>query len=739
MIELKKISKSFDSKRVLQDISFVIYPDELTFIVGTSGAGKTTLLNIIGGLSEPDSGELIVDGENVLEHPSDYRADSVGFIFQDYNLISGLNVKDNLLIGQYIAGKTDNTDGETVSNLLNGLGLNQIRQKAETLSGGEKQRAAFARSILKGSRVIIADEPTGNLDSDNGNRVLDILAKNKAGRHIVVVSHDMEKACKYADRIIEIRDGNVFGDSRESNTYSLENSPAEVQHHSMRAKLKAINMLGKNSIRRRWGKILSTVLVIGLAISALSMVITIRGWGSSLTTRVNKYYLETDLINITKTVKNVSLYSDGYYPFSDSDLSILRDDYRDALIVPEYYVTADQSFMIGSGSNVTNITLKQIQLNKQFEERILSYDLEGRFPQNDLEIIISSDVSERVFSGNGIGETVSLYSPGGATENFTVVGINKTVTPFDSIYTIVSADALKSMSEEETRARIAETLVLTEATDAGFSSGGLRGNLQVADAAEPILVGTPLKSENEILISSFLAESVFGTDWKYNFDAMAAKEYWLDLNGRRTVHICGVVDSDGLELKCTQSLMDSLQKVNPVSVDIYLPDNFDTAAVFREINAGDVYFCTYSLEKLKNQVSGQTDFYQLSILIVGVILTLISVALLNSFSKITVLERRRELGIVKSLGADNKDLMAVLFYDSAVIAISSIILSAGLTFIGNSIVKRAFGNLEYIDYSYPSETVLLLGGIFAVMIFLCTALYFIKVARKTPSELLTDK
>ncbi len=742
MIELKHISKSFGTKTVLNNLNMTVYPDEVTFIVGTSGSGKTTLLNIIGGLSLPDSGDLIVDGQNIQEDLNKYRADCVGFIFQDFNLVSGLSVKDNVLLGQYLSGRKSKVGDAEVPELLRGLGLDQPEQKAETLSGGEKQRTAFARSMLKNSRVIIADEPTGNLDSENAEKVLDILAQNKSGRYIIVVSHDMEKARKYADRIVEISDGNIINDSRADNSCTDEIAAEAVIHASAPTRINAVRMLGQNSVRRRLGKILSTVLVIALSISALTMVFTMRSWGNSVTTRVNKYYLETDLINISFPTLKVHNYM-GQYPFTEEDIAALQDRFQGAIIVPEYYNqmedSSSSSFLISCGEKTANVTLKQVLLNSLFEERIMSYDIDGSFPQTDDEIIIASDAAKELFPASCIGEKIMLHNGNGASREFTIVGVNNTVNPLNHIYTVVSAQALKPMFEEEISAQLSGIIDCSEKTESWISTGGLCGKLVSDSVGYTLEDGVLPQSENEIIISSTTAIKSFGIDWKEKAQTIYSKEYWLDLNGRWTVRVCGVFSSDELLIGCSPNLTEELKIADPVSLDVYLPDDLDTASVYKELNSEDEYFCMYYLEDLKDQIGSQTVFFEFAILISGIILTLISVAMLNSFSKITVLERRRELGIIKSLGAGNKELMAVLLYDSAVMAIASFVLSAGLTFVGNEVLKKVFGSMDYIKFSYPLTTQLLMGGVFTVIIIFCTTLHFVKVARMMPSELLTDR
>ncbi len=214
MIALKNISRSFGSKKILNGIDLQIIPGELTYITGPSGAGKTTLLNILGGLDTPSTGEVVFDGEDISKNLSEYRRTKVGFVFQDYNLIPGLSVRSNVELALLYAGRRGAVSEKEIKELTDKLGIKDIGQKAETLSGGEKQRTAIVRCICKRSDLILADEPTGNLDSLNSEIVMGELAALRSGRYVVIVSHDIDSAEKFADRIITLSDGIITEDKR---------------------------------------------------------------------------------------------------------------------------------------------------------------------------------------------------------------------------------------------------------------------------------------------------------------------------------------------------------------------------------------------------------------------------------------------------------------------------------------------------------------------------------------------
>ena len=213
MIQIDHIYKTYsaNNKRqdVLKDVSFSLPEKGLFFIVGKSGSGKSTLLNLIGGLDRPDQGSILIDGKDIVKMKekelSAYRARKIGFVFQEYNLLSGMTVEENLLLA------TDRkVEDKEIDDLLSKAGLLSFKKKkVELLSGGEKQRVALVRAMLKDCRIILSDEPTGSLDSENAENVFSLLKEVSKDRLVLVVTHDRESAEKYKDGIVEIKDGKV--------------------------------------------------------------------------------------------------------------------------------------------------------------------------------------------------------------------------------------------------------------------------------------------------------------------------------------------------------------------------------------------------------------------------------------------------------------------------------------------------------------------------------------------------
>ena len=216
MIKANNITKSFGSLQVLKNIDLEIEAGKIVSIVGASGAGKTTLLQILGTLSQPDSGKLSINGKNALKlnekELAAFRNQSIGFVFQFHHLLPEFSALENVCLPGFIANKTRKEVEKRAQELLTFLGLgDRLAHKPNELSGGEKQRVAVARALINNPSVIFADEPTGNLDSKNQSEMHDLFfsLRDQFGITLVIVTHDKEFA-KMSDVIFEIKDGVIL-------------------------------------------------------------------------------------------------------------------------------------------------------------------------------------------------------------------------------------------------------------------------------------------------------------------------------------------------------------------------------------------------------------------------------------------------------------------------------------------------------------------------------------------------
>ncbi len=215
MIDLKGITKSFGSLQVLKGIDLHVNKSEIISIVGPSGAGKTTLLQIMGTLSRPDSGSVVIDGVDVSQMKSGklarFRNEHIGFVFQFHQLLPEFTAIENILIPAYIGKRSVKEAKERAAELLRFMGLeDRADHKPNELSGGEKQRIAVARALINNPEVIMADEPSGSLDTKNKGELHKLFfdLRKQYGQTFVIVTHDEELA-KLTDRTIHMKDGRI--------------------------------------------------------------------------------------------------------------------------------------------------------------------------------------------------------------------------------------------------------------------------------------------------------------------------------------------------------------------------------------------------------------------------------------------------------------------------------------------------------------------------------------------------
>ena len=256
MLEVKNLTKIYSGKggvsvKALDDVSVVFPETGMVFLLGKSGSGKSTLLNVAGGLDKPDGGEVIVKGKSSKDFSGSdfdsYRNTFIGFVFQEYNILNEFTIEQNIALALQLQSKPN--DKKAVADLLEQVDLaGYAKRKPNTLSGGQKQRVAIARALIKEPEIIMADEPTGALDSNTGKQVLDTLKKLSEKKLVIVVSHDREFAEHYGDRIIELKDGKIISDvSKFYNTPATLSGKA-ISEDEAAAQQENVAMISENTI-----------------------------------------------------------------------------------------------------------------------------------------------------------------------------------------------------------------------------------------------------------------------------------------------------------------------------------------------------------------------------------------------------------------------------------------------------------------------------------------------------------
>ena len=289
MLELKNIEKSYragvNKQVVLKGINVKFRRNEFTSILGTSGSGKTTLLNIIGGLDKYDSGDLIIDGISTKNYKDSdwdsYRNYRVGFIFQSYNLIMHQSVLQNVEIALTLSGISKSERKKIATEALEKVGLKEhINKKPNQLSGGQMQRVAIARALVNNPEIILADEPTGALDSETSIQIMDLLKEISSDRLVIMVTHNPELAKKYSTRIIELKDGLIISDNNPFNGNEEKKKEKNIKKTSM-SLLSALS-LSFNNLKTKKGRTILTAIAGSIGIIGIALIM-------SLSNGVNRY------------------------------------------------------------------------------------------------------------------------------------------------------------------------------------------------------------------------------------------------------------------------------------------------------------------------------------------------------------------------------------------------------------------------------------------------------------------
>ena len=280
-MKIRNLSKTYDIKNgekvhALKGVSFDLPSTGMVAILGKSGSGKSTLLNILSGLDSFDSGDVEAFGKNMKDFSraelDNYRNSCISFVFQEYHLIPELNVGENIALALQLQGE-ENAE-ENVKSVLKQVELSGYEnRKILELSGGQKQRVAIARALIKNPKIIFADEPTGALDSQTGESMLQILKGISKEKLVVLVTHDREFAEKYGDRIIELADGVVINDT--DHTYQFAEKESEMEMRKPRLPLKAALKIGCSNFGHHPIRLFSTILLSVIAFSLLGIALTV--------------------------------------------------------------------------------------------------------------------------------------------------------------------------------------------------------------------------------------------------------------------------------------------------------------------------------------------------------------------------------------------------------------------------------------------------------------------------------
>lgn len=388
MLELKNVCKKYD-REVLKKINLKFGNKGFICLVGESGSGKTTLLNIIGGLEQPDSGRVIFNGNNIKNIDSSFYSNQlVSFINQNYNLIDKYTVLENILLPIELRRIRSPCN---VDNILKMLGIYSLKnKKVISLSGGEKQRVAIARCIVQNTRVILADEPTGALDSENAYSVMRILKNLSKQKLVIVVTHNIELANSFADDIIKINDGKICSKLKVINKYSKIKCNRKIKLSFIKLVKYAIKNLNNKLLRN-----ILTILAFTIGLLSLGIVLSIKtGFNKELDSLnkssffnyplvISKNNYVDDFSNKVENKNGVNVKKGSFVTneIDDKLISLVNNIDKKYVNGITYYRDIDYEFKSISYVNPSNNYF---------------YLVSGRMPENKNEVMILYDEEDSI-------------------------------------------------------------------------------------------------------------------------------------------------------------------------------------------------------------------------------------------------------------------------------------------------------------------------------------------------------
>lgn len=416
IIELKKINKYFgqgeNRVHILKDISIDIEEGDFIAIIGQSGSGKSTLMNIIGCLDKATDGSYKISDREIIKFSKDelsqLRQQKFGFIFQKYNLIASLTAQENVALPSIYAGLSEEARNERAKELLEKLELeNKLKNKPNELSGGQQQRVSIARALMNGGEIILADEPTGALDSKSGETVMEIITNlHKEGHTIILVTHDKSIA-EYANRVIEIKDGEIYKDSTKNELISSPNPKTIAEELEEKNLKKNINIqktqmkeslkMSVNAIVTHKMRSLLTMLGIIIGIASIICVVAL-GNGSQQKILANINSLGTNTLDIYNGEGRGDRNADKKKNLTIKDADYLKKQFYVESVTPNI---SDSGTLIYKNNSVT-ASLKGVG-DEYFEIKGLGVDSGKKFSKEDVSenkqvVLIDENTKKQLFS-----------------------------------------------------------------------------------------------------------------------------------------------------------------------------------------------------------------------------------------------------------------------------------------------------------------------------------------------------
>ena len=744
MICLENVSRIYSRKQVTEDvvaldnISLTLPEAGFISIVGASGSGKTTLLNIIGGLDKPTSGNMIVDGLSTSEFKDkewdSYRNEKIGFVLQNCYLLPHLSIKDNVALKLQISNRKYENISEMVENSLKQVGLLERKNdRPNTLSGGQKQRVAIARAIVGKPTVILADEPTGAIDSKNGTQIMELLKELSKDHLVVMVTHNKEYADKYSDRIIELKDGKITADSASISKKDAQNTD----------KLAKVSIPFSTSLK--WGlknlvvkkySTLSIIIASALGLTGVGMILSISDGVSKAFVKAEQESLSKYPVTITSYSKQSSEGSEEEYEEFPVEQSVIVDlsnyakqehlnymsneflTYMDGMNTNYYYLNYKASATtMNLFTKVSDTKYRKISSTSSlFYKSIDDFDfladeydcLTGHFPVGKNEVALVVDKYNRVSGSTldslGFDVDLSHYSQTKITFD-NIIGKAYRYVPNNDYYSYNSGLGIYQVKDYTAQE------FYDSATIEITISGILR---EKEDSANPLL------NYGIIYNPEFQKDAI--SDANNSDIVVAQKQFGLTKNVLTGLPYTDV-QSGSMSYSAEyvyEGVMFTLGSFERVTTLYYFTRDFSSRSLIsnyfkkyvsdEEVDFGALTYNDY-LENVTVQFEGAIGLMT-SVLYVFAIISVIVSAILNGIlTYISIHQRTNEIGLLRSLGARKLDIGIMIETESLMTgllgAMISVILCFAFTPPVNVMLTQAI--YEYRFYLLSKTTFVLPG------------------------------
>ena len=645
-LEVKKLNKYYpigDDKQfhALKDIDLSFEKGELVSIIGESGSGKSTLMNLFGGLDSKFTGEILVNGENIGQYKENqmvqYHKEKIGFVFQSFNLVSHLSILDNVTLAMTLSNVDKETRIDRAKTILDQLGLKeQYEKKPDQLSGGQKQRVAIARALVNDPDIIIADEPTGALDSETSDQVLDIIQQIAEGGKLVILVTHSERVAERSSRVVTIADGEIIDDKKTGPLKTVENTFSlrpldEKQTNKNLSIFSAIRMALLN-MKEKLGR--NVLIALGGSIGIMSIVLML-----SLGKGVNDYLTETMNENVNPLVIEASMTE----ATETEEAKSKREEKEEK--EKENSPTADIP-----GTPAENVGDTQ--------------NGDGEFAGPP------GTQSKLVFEEENIEELQNIEHVKTITEGYTSFSFTKNAIEYeDESYTFMN---FGTVSPDITPSNIVfgempkkNELLITE---------GLATSIK-DEAAEMIgeQVSVKVEAGEETLEGTYRVSGIFKPG-----DAVGP---------------AGIFDSVFMTMETFQALNKEADTTIEANV-LYLTSESEEFTKGIKDQMKELGYAGSSADILTDIFSKMLDIFTYILTGVAGISLLVSAIMILTVLYISVVERTQEIGVIKAIGGRKKDVRRIFVSESFLIGLFSGVLGVGialgLSYIGNIFIERTF-------------------------------------------------